>query len=86
MTVAEYMNPTQFPLTTQPGLPPADQLFIDAFNYDEMMAARERGEQFSPQQLAAAAELEAKHAARAEVAQQLKIAPPPQPGQFPSAS
>jgi hypothetical protein len=39
MTIDEYMDSRRFPLTTQEGLPVKRQLFLDAFNYDQLKAA-----------------------------------------------
>jgi hypothetical protein len=36
LTIEEYMDPDRFPLTTQKGLSPKNQLFLDAFKYDGM--------------------------------------------------
>ena len=36
LTLAEYMDPARFPLTTQTGLTPEQQMRIDAFNHDQL--------------------------------------------------
>src|SRR5437870_5054136 len=43
VTIAEYMNPHRFPLTTQKGLPPEWQLMLDARNLDWLNAAESAG-------------------------------------------
>ncbi len=72
MTLAEYMDPERFPLTTQKGLRPEQQLMIDAFNYDDVRTDREEGREVRPEDAALVAELEAKNAARAEVMAELR--------------
>ncbi len=68
MTLAEYMDPAKFPLTTQKGLTPQQQMMIDAVNYDELKEKRDAGVVFTSRQAALWAEQEAKHAARPQVA------------------
>jgi hypothetical protein len=60
MTLPEYMDPTKFPLTTQPGLSAKQQMLIDVVNYDEVREAEELGEEFSPEEEARANELRVK--------------------------
>jgi hypothetical protein len=62
MTLSEYMDPGHFPLTTQRGLSPKNQLLIDSFNYDQGREAVESGEQFTAEDQARWAELRAKMA------------------------
>lgn len=71
MTLAEYMDPGRFPETTQEGLTPQQQMMIDAVNYDDVVEAREAGRAVAD---GLWKELEAKHAARAEVAKELNAA------------
>lgn len=51
----------KFPLTSQPGLSPSDQLFIDAMNYDNMTRAVEDGHILEGDDAARAEELKEKH-------------------------
>jgi hypothetical protein len=36
LTLQEYLDPGRFPLMTQAGLTPMQQLFLDAFNYEKL--------------------------------------------------
>jgi hypothetical protein len=72
MTLADYMDPERFPLSTQKGLEPKDQMLIDAINYDDLAEARELGTFDPVKHGPIAAELDAKHTARAEVVAELK--------------
>lgn len=67
MTLAEYMDPAKFPLTTQKGLNPQQQLMIDAVNYDDLAPYEELGKAMSDEQKRIWAELQQKHAARPEL-------------------
>lgn len=83
VTLQEYMSPAVFPLTTQPGLAPEDQMFIDAVNHDELNEIADLGRPLSAYQRAMLAEYNAKLAARPALQQQLaaaRPAPQPQPG------
>jgi hypothetical protein len=77
MTLAEYMDPSRFPLTTQKGLSASDQLFIDAFNLDQSREYLARGGVMDEEGQARQVELEEKapHMGRltAEAAQQRKV-------------
>lgn len=70
MTIAEYMNPDLFVLTSQPGLNLDSQMEIDALNYDEYEKDRRAHVQMDDRQRAVGRELEAKHAARGSVLRQ----------------
>lgn len=72
MTVAEYMDPARFPLTTQAGLEPRQQMMIDAFNYDDLAAVEEEGREMTPAETARWEELKVKRAAMPEVSAELK--------------
>ncbi len=72
MTPADYLNPHLFPLSTQEGLSLEQQLQLDAVNYDEYAKTIENREQLDGRERAIGRELEAKHAARANVLQQAK--------------
>jgi hypothetical protein len=69
MTVAEYMSPQRFPLTTQPGLRPDQQMMIDSVNYDELND--NAGGLLTPEEEQIARELDEKNSARAEIMAQL---------------
>jgi hypothetical protein len=60
MTLAEYMDPKRFPLTTRPGASPSYQLTIDEFEYTQMREYLRRGEGLDEARKARRAELEAK--------------------------
>jgi len=76
MTLTEYMDPERFPHTTQPGLNPADQIFLDAVNYDDLAADRAAGKPPThPDAIATAAELDAKRAAQTEVMAEMSALP-----------
>jgi hypothetical protein len=76
MTLEEYLDLTRFPLTTRPGLSPAAQLFLDAFEYEVMRKCLDSGAELDEGQERRRAELEAKkeHHARlsAELAERRK--------------
>ena len=72
MTVAEYMDPARFPLTTQGNLDPEKQMLVDAMNFDDLARMEEEGRPLTGDLVQRAAELREKHAARAEVAAELK--------------
>ena len=86
MTVDEYMDPQRFPLTTQKGLSPEQQMMIDAFNLDSMREGLELGEVYEGEALARSGELEEKAAHRPRLYQELRArrtagpAPPPADG------
>jgi len=71
MTLAEYMDPARFPLTTQTGLTPQQQMMIDAVNFDDLREMEESGRAIEGETADRAAELRAKHDARAAVAAEL---------------
>jgi hypothetical protein len=60
MTLAEYMDPNRFPVTTQVGLSPKGQLMIDAVNYDALREYVEEGGALSDEQEKRLAELQEK--------------------------
>jgi DNA-binding GntR family transcriptional regulator len=72
MTLTEYMDPAKFPLTTQKGLSPQQQMMIDAMNYDDLREMEEAGRAIEGESAERAAELRAKHDARPEVTAELK--------------
>lgn len=72
ITLAQYMSAQAFPLTTQPGLSPEQQMMLDANNYDAVREAVENGEPMTAIEQATARELEVKHNARAAVAAELR--------------
>jgi hypothetical protein len=67
MTPAESTDPARFPLTTQPGLPVAEPMLLDAVNLDDLREARDLGRPLTLEQERAAAELEEKARHRVEV-------------------
>jgi hypothetical protein len=71
MTLHEYMDPGRFPQTTQPGLSPKGQLFIDAENYDGLIELQESGAILDAEQETILKELEAKRPQRKRVYQEL---------------
>lgn len=71
MTLAEYMDPARFPLTTQKGLTPEQQMMIDAVNYDDLREMEAAGRPLTGDTARRAAELRTKNAARAGVAAEL---------------
>jgi hypothetical protein len=71
MTLADYLDPAKFPLTTRPGLSPQGQLFLDAFEYDRMCRYLKGGDEVSEGQKARRAELEAKMKHHARLAAEL---------------
>jgi hypothetical protein len=60
MNEQQYLDPTRFPLTTQPGLGLDQQTMLDSINLDELNAAMSNGATLTPQEQAIAAELRAK--------------------------
>lgn len=60
MTLDEYMDKGKFPVTTQDGLKPSEQLFIDAYNYDALKEKFEAGKPLTDVQGKALAEFEEK--------------------------
>lgn len=64
MTLSTYMNPAQFPLTSQKGLLAKQQFLIDAVNLDSLEAAKAEGEALTAEDLRRLAELQAKAKAR----------------------
>lgn len=74
MTLQEYMSPTYFPLTTQPGLDPLQQIRLDAANYDEFAEAERNHHPLDEHQRAVGRELEAKKSARAHVLAEARAA------------
>lgn len=74
LTLAEYMNSQLFPLTSQPGLSPHDQMMIDAVNYDEFKEDSEGGALLTDEEQRIGAELKRKHDSRESVLAELKRA------------
>jgi hypothetical protein len=72
MTLAEYMDPQRFPLTTQSGLSAQQQLMLDAFNWDALTEARENGEQLAEDQKAIYRELRVKMHHNAPLTRELR--------------
>jgi hypothetical protein len=72
MTLADYMSPERFPLTTQQGLEPKDQMLIDAFNYDDLAESVEFGQPLTDEQLRRWAELKEKLEGRGPVIAEMK--------------
>jgi hypothetical protein len=66
MTLEEFLDPQRFPLTTQPGLTPHQQLMMSAFNYDKFQELADSGELLPGEPTAIWAELQVKgpHIAR----------------------
>ena len=60
MSPSDYLDPKQFPLSTQKGLNLNQQMMIDAFNLDELRQAIEYGESLDDDQKAVLEELETK--------------------------
>lgn len=60
MNESEYLNPTLFPHTTQPGLSIDQQMLIDATNLDELDEAVAAGSLLTPDEQAVAGELNRK--------------------------
>ncbi len=48
MTLEEYLSPELFPLTTQEGLEPEQQFFLDAYRADAIKEMEELGQPFTP--------------------------------------
>ncbi|HVK16027.1 MAG TPA: hypothetical protein VM533_03700 [Fimbriiglobus sp.] len=71
MTLAEYMSPKLFPLTTQPGLTPRMQFMIDAVNYDQLREYLATGVTPTEEQWIRLSELEDKARARPALMAQL---------------
>lgn len=88
LTLEEYLSPKMFPLTTQAGLTPSQQLLIDAYNFDEMAEALTMGAILTPEKESVLNELRVKHASRghvlAQIAKQKSAAANPVPGNPPS--
>lgn len=74
MTITEYMNPEKFPMTSQKGSSPENQLWLDAFNYDQLEEAIAGGLQMNEMQIKARAELKIKRPWMAELTKQLAAA------------
>jgi hypothetical protein len=64
MTLAEYLDPSRFPLTTQDGLTPRVQLAYDAYNLAQLRELRDDGRDLTEDEQARLAELEKKSVAR----------------------
>jgi hypothetical protein len=66
MTLQEFLDQQRFPLTTQPGLTPHEQLMMSAFNYDKFEELADSGELLPGKPTAIWAELQEKgpHIAR----------------------
>jgi hypothetical protein len=71
MTLAEYMSPEFFPLTTQAGLTPEQQVRLDTVNIDEYQEAVNNHHPLDDRQRAVGRELETKRAARLSVLAEL---------------
>lgn len=74
MKLEEYMNSEKFPVTSQKGLSAHQQIWIDAFNFDQLEEAIARGYQMNEMQVKARAELQSKRPWMAEVTQQVLTA------------
>ncbi len=72
MTLAEYMNPDHFPLTTRRGASPSYQLAIDAFEYGQMCEYLRRCGGLDEGQKARRAELETKMKHHARLAAEVR--------------
>jgi hypothetical protein len=64
MTLAEYLDPYRFPLTTHAGFTPRKQLVIDALDLDLVREYLDEGGTLDDRQAAWRAELEEKEKAR----------------------
>jgi hypothetical protein len=51
ITLSDYLDPNQFPATTDPDIDPRGQFRIDAFNYDSLRRWIEEGNELSPDQV-----------------------------------
>lgn len=73
MTPAEYMDRAKFPVTSDPDYSIADQLMMDAFNYDQLKEhVVDRGVPLTDEQKQIWAELRVKIPAQSEVRKALK--------------
>jgi hypothetical protein len=66
LTLDDYMNPARFPLTTQGGLTPRQQMLIDAVNLGDVQRAEEEGRALDPDRGPLVDELTEKGAARTD--------------------
>ncbi len=71
MTLTDYMNPEKFPMTSRKAYSPKEQLFLDAFNYDQLEEAITRGHQMDEEQVLIRAELQAKRPWMEELTKQI---------------
>jgi len=71
MTITEYMNPEKFPMTSQKGSSPENQLWLDAFNYDQLEEAVANGHQMDEEQIQIRKELAIKRPWMAELTKQI---------------
>lgn len=79
MTLAEYMRPRHFPLSTQPGLTPRLQFMIDAVNLDQLHEYLETGVTPTEEQWLRLSELEDKAKARPALLAELSDPNPARP-------
>ena len=61
MSPSDYLDPKQFPLSTQGGLELNQQMLIDAHNLDQLREAIRLGEPLDDEQKAVLEELETKY-------------------------
>jgi hypothetical protein len=71
VTLAEYLDPSRFPLTTQAGFTPRKQLAIDAVDLDLVREYLDEGGTLDGELAARLAELEEKEKARPALTAQL---------------
>ena len=72
LTLAEYTSAERFPLTTQTGLTPEQQMRIDAFNHDQLKGAIEEGYPMTDEDRRRWAELQEKIAAQPAIIRELR--------------
>jgi hypothetical protein len=74
MTLAEYLDSARFPLTTQAGLTPRQQMMMDAFNLDAIReAVEEEGAVLTAEEQARYAELQEKAKHRTRLLEELNM-------------
>ena len=71
MTLTDYLNPEKFPMTSRKAYSPKEQLFLDAFNYDQMEEAIAGGAIPNETQKLARVELQAKRPWMEELTKQI---------------
>ena len=72
MKLADYMNQTRFPLTSQSGLSVSDQFRIDAFNLDQLTEYQSQGNRLDEEQKRILVELQEKVPFQKELMSQIK--------------